>query len=77
MFEQTEAAVVMTLLALGGIALMADESDPRSPKKLHSATSRPTLQRHCSRVSTARLVAAECCHHARLPGPWVESTRGH
>ena len=26
MFEQTEAAVVMTLLALGGIALMADES---------------------------------------------------
>ena len=26
MFEQTEAALVMTLLALGGIALMADES---------------------------------------------------
>ncbi len=25
MFEQTEAALVMTLLALGGIALMADE----------------------------------------------------
>lgn len=25
MFEQTESALVMTLLALGGIALMADE----------------------------------------------------
>ena len=25
MFEQTDFAVVMTLLALGGIALMADE----------------------------------------------------
>ena len=25
MFEQTEVAVVMTLLALGGVALMADE----------------------------------------------------
>ena len=25
MFEQTDAALVMTLLALGGIALMADE----------------------------------------------------
>ena len=26
MFEQTDAALVMTLLALGGIALMADEN---------------------------------------------------
>ena len=25
MFEQTDSALVMTLLALGGIALMADE----------------------------------------------------
>ena len=25
MFEQTESALVMTLLALGGIALMADD----------------------------------------------------
>ena len=26
MFEQSDAALVMTLLALGGISLMADES---------------------------------------------------